>query len=194
MTEHKSGPEFDALIAEKVMGWHRKFSFASSNGQYWFTKKPSGADCNPNFRCPRFSIDIAAAWEVVEKMFEMKRLSYFRLQWNNGKGVWESSTGGGWVEAPAAPMAICLATIGSRRSEGEVMGFNADLIIERLNRVICKHETENEGLQAEIKRLREELIKITELPGHCGGGCGDGCCGCIQEAIQIAAEAAKEKK
>ncbi len=44
------------------------------------------------------------------------------------------------------------------------------------------------AFQAGLDEARAEI----ELPGHRGGGCGDGCCWCIQEALQIAAEAKGE--
>jgi len=63
----EAGPELDALVAEKVMGWHRA---ACSNwterrsGQPWLDVDSLSA-ANP-FWSP--STDIAAAWEVVEKV------------------------------------------------------------------------------------------------------------------------------
>lgn len=59
--ELKAGRELDALIAEKVMGLRSELSLASSQQKYEQIR-------NKIEHCPIYSTDIAAAWEVVEKM------------------------------------------------------------------------------------------------------------------------------
>jgi len=64
------GPELDRLVAEKVMGWKRTTEGAPPGCAYWkdddgfvrANETPGGSlNWNP-------STDIAAAWEVVEKL------------------------------------------------------------------------------------------------------------------------------
>lgn len=92
----KSGPELDALVAEKVMGWvlygedghskpvHKKsldrpgetFDDWEYKGPHPRLVSPSGREfflCQCRYRkglenLPPYSTDIAAAWEVVEHM------------------------------------------------------------------------------------------------------------------------------
>lgn len=65
MTILPAGPELDALMAEKVMGWKR----GSLAPQIWYERDPEGA-----YRLHRHSdgwkpsTEIANAWEVVERM------------------------------------------------------------------------------------------------------------------------------
>jgi hypothetical protein len=67
MTDLKPSRELDALIAEKVMGWRPMQSFP-------FKQEDWPAFCDLDGReiwqgdIPHFSTDIAAAWEVVEKI------------------------------------------------------------------------------------------------------------------------------
>lgn len=102
--ELEAGPQMDALVAEKVMGW-------SIRGELWKDKrgtirrsKSTFEQYEPSIRWSP-STDIAAAWEVVEKM---------------PMGMWPSVDGwvveipdgsGDEVEAPTAPLAICRAAL-----------------------------------------------------------------------------------
>lgn len=76
-----AGPEMDALVAEKVMGWRwrkssatgRRCLFSPTRWPEWFTALADGTegivgDWDRPTHIPRYSTDIAAAWEVVEKM------------------------------------------------------------------------------------------------------------------------------
>ena len=57
------GPELDALVAEKVMGW--RMDDNKHLNLAWDPKRSP----NDGLRCiPDYSTDIAAAWEVVEKL------------------------------------------------------------------------------------------------------------------------------
>ena len=136
----KAGRELDALIAEKVMGWiwYLSYIYAYPNGEpvrttgryflvhpdrakeghfadrkwYDVVKRPEPFD---DSFCISFhpSTHIAAAWLVVEKL---------RTNDMHG-GIYASDSGGMWVayfdtqdneylvEAPTAPLAICLAAL-----------------------------------------------------------------------------------
>jgi hypothetical protein len=130
----EAGRELDAIIAEKVMGWQREtderelrrlnsgYLDASEYARWWIN--PSGG-----WACasPRYSTDIAAAWEVVERLKDANRddASYdFDLIYESSK---ERETGlrndvFGWFaqfgeaehgsgRADTAPLAICLAAL-----------------------------------------------------------------------------------
>lgn len=117
----KPGRELDALIAEKVMGLKLKREDCNS---YWID-----SDGEEPAYPTEFSTDIAAAWEVVEKV----NLFVFPL-----RGLWVSGSSddeqyfcdfgdiatidGSYynaARATTAPHAICLAALKS-------VGVNAD--------------------------------------------------------------------
>ena len=95
----KAGRELDALVAEKVMG----LPGAAVGGWY-----------NPNLLDgpPPYSTDIAAAWEVVEKLLELGWHVDIEDGWcvivyggRDGKADSEMEVG------ETAPEAICLAAL-----------------------------------------------------------------------------------
>jgi hypothetical protein len=93
----------DALVAEHVMGW---WLAKDEDGEWCFM---DGADfvCF-NFDVPHYSTDIAAAWEVVEKM------GHVGLNWDdttNSPARWQCIMERGEYYADTAPMAICLAAL-----------------------------------------------------------------------------------
>ena len=124
----EAGRELDALVAEKVMGWHRVHDglnerWADVNGYGAYVNRGDGTPPPGMFWSP--STDIAAAWQVVEHM---------RLRWDHGNSTtdfWTIKDCGpsGWrVEIefcpdhdapiviyaetpPTAPLAICLAAL-----------------------------------------------------------------------------------
>ncbi len=129
------GPETDALVAECVMRWEppplcdRK----THPGMEWWPCNYE--ECEEGFciigkdsasgwqSCigahiedpPEYSIEIAAAWEVVEKMIANGLAPDMDYVPHNG-GQWECifiPPQGQWVVAvaPTAPMAICLAAL-----------------------------------------------------------------------------------
>ena len=77
--EMPAGRELDALVAKKVMGWRIT---AWNDGEPWGNREvfppfepingiPADCDCISHSEAgepPHYSTDIAAAWEVVEKM------------------------------------------------------------------------------------------------------------------------------
>lgn len=132
----KPGRELDALIAEKVMGWKW---FSRSD----FIRDPSDPGFTPwekrlyppGFKCewhvpPRgvqemqfdikpYSTDIAAAWEVVEKMEGVWDICSRARGWVVGLAVRsEGSDKIVYAEGGTAPHAICLAALRAVGYEG----------------------------------------------------------------------------
>lgn len=105
----KAGKELDALIAEKVMGWKPEYP-----GGWPHPPKdaPYRKRCLDKEGCTvilPFSTDIAAAWEVVEK-----------IKANHALTIHAESLSGGWlihidrdikIGGATAPHAICLAAL-----------------------------------------------------------------------------------
>lgn len=109
----KPGRELDILVAEKVMGIsmapvHRKASYGIAPGAINYAQ-----DHIYHPEQEPYSSDIAAAWEVVEKI----RKRNFPLTLNHqGKNWWEAifwdETDDRWKgEGSSAPHAICLAAL-----------------------------------------------------------------------------------
>jgi hypothetical protein len=106
VTERVAGRELDAEVAEKVMGrpvgeW--------LEGIYYQDGRRG--------RIPRFSTDIAAAWQVVEKLAAdtpaWPHHGYFvSIHNSTGLGRWEARIGATAIaHAHTAPLAICLAAL-----------------------------------------------------------------------------------
>jgi len=74
----KAGRELDALVAEKVMGWRRvNLSCMDSTIDGWLPPI-LGQGVDP----PHYSTNIAATWEVVEKMKDMRpEVSFDGARW-----------------------------------------------------------------------------------------------------------------
>lgn len=108
--------ELDALVAEKVMGLFVDRSH-ETNGQ--FHAKGAGVEYigfemgGWDEVVPKYSTDIAAAWQVAEKLNEILQ-SEFCLSCVNGEWTvyrcWHTDSEPlGW--APTAPLAICIAAL-----------------------------------------------------------------------------------
>lgn len=69
-----AGPETDALVAEKIMGWHK-------GDTRWFTNTEMSTS---EMRYDRWtpSTDIAAAWQVVERLTALG-CDDFGLTWSH---------------------------------------------------------------------------------------------------------------
>jgi hypothetical protein len=70
----EAGREMDALIAEKVLGlsdWHIRHSDEDGDGNLYF--------CEIKDELPHYSTDIAAAWQVIEKI-KSKQKCLFTIQ------------------------------------------------------------------------------------------------------------------
>jgi hypothetical protein len=95
------GRELDALVAEKVMGW---------------TKVGENAWEAPNIKgyplLPRYSTDIATAWEVVEKIAQ--KWHDFNIGRHHGKWSIGWNYKGSVVDLKTAPEAICKAALLAR--------------------------------------------------------------------------------
>lgn len=106
----------DAAVAAKVMGW--KFPVSADRGH------PHGVqdhwkDCENNTiylpdQLPYFSTDIAAAWQVVEKMKSFgwrvaieDCVNRYRVNYSRGV-TWEWRNN---IEHVSVPLAICLAAL-----------------------------------------------------------------------------------
>ena len=120
MTTLEPGPELDALVAEKVMGWevtrrdhpmleggeqviHAKDADGALRAVIWdIANYPRSLWWNP-------SADIKAAWEVVERFQD----TWFVLTSRHHEGDWYCSCGSheNDVIAHTAPHAICLAAL-----------------------------------------------------------------------------------
>jgi hypothetical protein len=119
-----AGRELDALVAEKVMGWSKRISADHSNspikqlrafGIIYAWKDSEGNDRGLDVW--HYSTDIAAAWQVVEKMKALEWRTEIAQTIQSGVDVtvikWEGGEFGGefaeWGET--APHAICLAAL-----------------------------------------------------------------------------------
>ena len=111
--EMPAGPELDAIVAEKVMGWRPE-------GESWRDEKGQGGCASP----PRWSSNINPAWAVVEQV-------YHRILWSglipegSAAGVFNLSAYGNgrfgarfrirldepMSTAPSAALAICRAAL-----------------------------------------------------------------------------------
>lgn len=101
----EAGPELDALVAEKVMGWNVHFVEPElRNGREHWRDPVHNTLYLPSQWCP--SGDIAAAWEVVEKVVPGPQ--GFNLYLSS---AWQASFAGGTAVARTAPLAICRAAL-----------------------------------------------------------------------------------
>jgi hypothetical protein len=126
-----AGPELDALVAEKVMGIKpravRPAGEVGTAPVLVYTDNRYFADgCQPREQLERalearprpYSTDIAAAWEVVERLRltvtpHLDSWRAARCNWGqsgeiNAVGMTNSRP---WVEAETAPLAICRAAL-----------------------------------------------------------------------------------
>lgn len=111
---HSPGRELDILVAEKVMGIIPKIETYKTMGKEEYTNIPVNV--------PDYSTNIAAAWEIVEKMIEEGydwELYSFKTapeyHWRvfcRGFGSYEAT----------APLGICLAALKAKGVEiyGEI--------------------------------------------------------------------------
>lgn len=112
-----AGRELDALVAVHIMGWQPDNIYGARGqlaGQWIYTPEGNISDI------PHYSTDIAAAWQVVEKLRERSFYSsYTDLSLDTGKG-WYSwhfhdhrplSAYSSDATASTVPLAICLAAL-----------------------------------------------------------------------------------
>lgn len=99
----QAGREFDALIAEKVMG----------KGETWFGTFSNGSERTIP-RLPHYSTDIAAAWLLVDKLTGPKVNLILERDWDGVYYSRFSSAGASdedFCSADTAPLAICRAAL-----------------------------------------------------------------------------------
>jgi hypothetical protein len=105
--------EIDALVAEHVMGWKR---MVHEGKPLWLTDHSVSVgtthiDGTPN--CPFYSTDIAAAWEVVEKLSDADPMI---RQYGEEDGSWTwvvdfEGVNKGYVRSRDICLAICLSAL-----------------------------------------------------------------------------------
>ncbi len=108
--EFKAGKELDALVAEKVMGWKKLFKkdYPDSGdwrGLEWMWREREGFMYSEAQSTKPYSTNIAAAWEVVEKL----RDDNFKIQEHGTH--WKVHFGAAWRGAETVPHAICLVAL-----------------------------------------------------------------------------------
>jgi hypothetical protein len=113
----KAGSELDVLIATEIMG-------AIDRGSGWVEWPPTRGIIVP----PRYSKDISAAWQVVEKIvgpdvnFRLHRSldgNYSALIGDGDYGAETDMRYKHWSVSDTAPHAICLASL-------KAMGINTE--------------------------------------------------------------------
>jgi hypothetical protein len=108
--------ELDEAVAEQVMGWTIiKRSQLSRN--HWPWRRPDGEF---TYALPAFSVDLYAAWEIVDRMRQF-HLSFQAKGWINSQDVevrfsdWYAANGGNGIVvyaiASSFPLAICRAAL-----------------------------------------------------------------------------------
>ena len=134
----KAGRELDARIATEVMGWimHPSWDclappgFPSEeemwtpwevwdDGDDWgMSRKPIKGKVMPGIvmdgsgkpKLPDYSADIAAAWQVIEKLLKHPHIEHFELNWLGVDKGWFC-----YITAPTkastVPLVICLAAL-----------------------------------------------------------------------------------
>src|SRR5690606_32042031 len=118
-----TGRDLDAAVAERVMGWKR--GDPKYGDMPWYPPGTGRYLGGGRLNLPKFSTDIAAAWEVVEHLAapdETLTITY-------AKGTWVVAVGSVEVSATSesAPEAICRAALlaAFKRSEAKNGGGEA---------------------------------------------------------------------
>lgn len=147
----KPGPDMNVLVAEKVMGWKTPIlgtAYIGKVDHYYAMVHGMQKDAyyedvldSPNVgpgkthipkRVPPYSTDIAAAWDLVEKLGllvvplheawldipEDEFREPVQIGWAAGRGSWHGPTEiymetptRNWMKSETAPHAICLAAL-----------------------------------------------------------------------------------
>jgi hypothetical protein len=107
--------ELDAIVAEKVMGWSS--TRFMNNVHRVSARHPVWQEF---IVVPRYSTDLAAAWQVVDVLLKRNPMQDIHLEHMIGTGwgvscCYSEEHGGwdGWVYGETAPLAICLAALKS---------------------------------------------------------------------------------
>lgn len=120
----KPGRELDALVAEKVMGWAPNYPGGWPHPPKDEPNRKRHMAADGTTVIPAYSTDIAAAWEVVEKVGPLFGQRSFHLRWapvmKDDDTPWLASwfdinvdhdTGAAHGRGGTAPHAICLAAL-----------------------------------------------------------------------------------
>ncbi len=105
----EAGRELDALVAERVMGYTvRRGPGANYDGMLlpWEVWDRDGKSWNPI----KYSADIAAAWQVIEKLADRDPMIAI-WGYEDGTAGWFCDFEGIKDHARTAPHAICLAAL-----------------------------------------------------------------------------------
>lgn len=111
--ELAAGRELDALVAERVMGWRS----IGSDGISTFGDPPNdpldlSGTGDGHFHVPRYSTDISAAWEVVEKAKDWRITIDGGEYHGDSWGVKIANNDGYFYGfGDTAPLAICRAAL-----------------------------------------------------------------------------------
>jgi hypothetical protein len=127
MSTMKAGPELDAMVTERVLEWEWKRSpDAYPEPHYaWVAPRPQnlgGGEWEVARHTPAFSTDIAAAWQVVEKIRSQGRYFEIGSAVEGDNETWTCVVGQLREDDPTgdrplvfdcatAPLAICLASL-----------------------------------------------------------------------------------
>lgn len=119
-----AGRELDALVAERVMGWQLVPAVNGIESPWWWDANgPVHSMDKSDWRGGWYpSTNIAAAWEVVERMgadgwdAELDQFHNFMHIWDACFRKLDNRDQGQWLElrtgrADAAPLAICRAAL-----------------------------------------------------------------------------------
>jgi len=109
MEEMKPGRELDALVAEKVMGWAPEYPGGWLHPPRNHPNRKKYLDHDGCSVLQPYSTDIAAAWEVVEKI-------EYNLELIEDE-EWIASFFGVRAFGKSAPHAICLAALKTKSDE-----------------------------------------------------------------------------
>lgn len=115
-----AGRELDALVAERVMGW-KVFRNGEHGSHRWEAETDRGTlrVIDSSYSGDGFSpsTDIAAAWEVVEKMRDDHWLLDLRSGFIETRACFTRAHAGEYVaQEKSTPLAICLAALAAARA------------------------------------------------------------------------------
>ena len=126
----EAGVSLDKLVAEKVMGWTNRYDHWWKGDDLdtiagWSVCEGPDPFLGHDVFAP--STDIAAAWQVVDRMLadkdgKQRKFNLYRFfrRYDHGtkeRVTWRLASGAGWcnlleyVEADTAPLAICRAAL-----------------------------------------------------------------------------------
>jgi hypothetical protein len=115
--KHEAGRELDALIAEKVMGWkwydHTGYAirYFRPPNRFNYGAIAEGGEVTYLDSLPRYSTDMAAAWEVAETFDAVQVGRAWNLDGNSAGYHCQLDVDNVNAFAETAPLAICRAAL-----------------------------------------------------------------------------------